>query len=167
MAGKGRISLHELIHKTVRHNLSRQASVAPLPSGGLGTGKSQSPAFDQPDQTGSHWLAVQPANSERLAWKKPAGPESGAGMHDSVEEAVASAGKAFLIFRELSLEQRREIVANIRRHLLARVEDLAQMAVQETGLGRIEHKIAKNHLVITKTPEDAISFKVKLLEKLA
>ena len=73
-------------------------------------------------------------------------------MHDDVESAVAAASEAFTAYRKLPLEQRREIIANIRRRLLQEVTNLARIAVEETGLGRIAQKIAKNRLVITKTP---------------
>jgi propionaldehyde dehydrogenase len=71
---------------------------------------------------------------------------------ETIDTAVASAGEAFAIFHKLSLQHRAEIIANIRHRLLEKVEILAKHAVEETGLGRVEHKIAKNRLVISKTP---------------
>ena len=47
---------------------------------------------------------------------------------------------------------RKKIIANIRILLSKHNEILARMAVEETGLGRVEDKMAKNSLVIEKTP---------------
>ncbi len=44
------------------------------------------------------------------------------------------------------------MIQNIRRRLLEKAEALARRAVEETGLGRIPDKVAKNRLVISKTP---------------
>ena len=47
---------------------------------------------------------------------------------------------------------RKAIVASIRASMLEHAERLAEMAVAETGLGRVADKIVKNRLVIAKTP---------------
>ena len=52
----------------------------------------------------------------------------------------------------LTLEKRNEIIANIRKQMLAHAEDLARRAHMETGLGRVGDKILKNRLVAEKTP---------------
>jgi propionaldehyde dehydrogenase len=57
-------------------------------------------------------------------------------------------------YRELdgmSLEGRQKIIASIRESMLEHAEELARHAHQETGLGRVEHKIIKNKLVTRKT----------------
>ena len=51
-----------------------------------------------------------------------------------------------------ALQGRKEIVAAIRASMLEHAERLAEMAVAETGLGRVADKIVKNRLVIAKTP---------------
>lgn len=74
------------------------------------------------------------------------------GLCDTVDEAVENAKKAFKIYRDNSFALRKKIIINIRTVLTEYAEFLAKMAVEETGLGRVEDKIAKNMLVIEKTP---------------
>ncbi|RMH82797.1 MAG: aldehyde dehydrogenase family protein, partial [Calditrichaeota bacterium] len=76
----------------------------------------------------------------------------GEGIFHTIDDAVEAAEEAFFRYMELSLEQRREIIAAIREDMLANAELLAREAHQETGLGRYEHKIIKNRLVTEKTP---------------
>jgi len=74
------------------------------------------------------------------------------GILDTVDEAVSEAKKAFRIYQDMSFSLRKKIISSIRTLLNEHKEELAKMAVEETGLGRVEDKIAKNTLVIEKTP---------------
>jgi propionaldehyde dehydrogenase len=74
------------------------------------------------------------------------------GIVETVDEAVAQATKAFEYYRDTSHAFRKKVVNKIRTLLFANKVELARMAVEETGLGRVEDKIAKNALVIEKTP---------------
>ncbi|MBI5169326.1 MAG: aldehyde dehydrogenase EutE [Candidatus Eisenbacteria bacterium] len=74
------------------------------------------------------------------------------GVHATLDEAVAAARRSFEAFREVPLETRARIIASIRAAMLAHLDTLATLAVEETGLGRVEDKIVKNRLVIEKTP---------------
>ncbi len=74
------------------------------------------------------------------------------GVYESVDDAVGAARQAHVLLNEIPLEKRREIIANVRRRAAENVQTLASMAVEETGLGRVEDKIKKNLLVIHKTP---------------
>jgi propionaldehyde dehydrogenase len=74
------------------------------------------------------------------------------GIFDSVDDAIKAAKEAFLYYRDTTFEFKKKIIVNIRKVLSEHKEELAKMAVEETGLGRIEDKIAKNILVIEKTP---------------
>ena len=74
------------------------------------------------------------------------------GVHRTMDQAVDAAHSAFRKMQGLTLETRREMIANIRRTACAQVKDLARMAHEETGLGRYDDKIAKNMLAATKTP---------------
>ncbi len=74
------------------------------------------------------------------------------GVFDDVEEAIRAAKKAHQLFMEISLDQRREIIQAIRQAILKEAEQLSRMAVEETGLGRVEDKILKHRLVALKTP---------------
>ena len=78
--------------------------------------------------------------------------EHGDGIHADVEAAVAAAGRAFREFQTIGLDGRRRIIDSVREQMLREGERLARMAHAETGLGRFPDKVAKNHLVTTKTP---------------
>lgn len=102
----------------------------------------------QPEKTASSAPAPGMAPSG-----SPKGPQiTGKGVFAEVSEAVASAKAAFAAFGETSLETRAKIVENIRRRARENVEILSRLAVEETGMGRVEDKMAKNTLVIEKTP---------------
>lgn len=77
---------------------------------------------------------------------------NGRGVFTSIDQAVDAARQAQKVWREVRLDKRREVVENVRRRLRENVRLLAEMAVAETGLGRVEDKIQKNLLVINKTP---------------
>jgi aldehyde dehydrogenase len=78
--------------------------------------------------------------------------ELGEGIFSSIGEAVAAASRAYLDYQGIGLQGRKAIVAAIRASMLEHGERLAEMAVAETGLGRVADKIVKNRLVTTKTP---------------
>lgn len=78
--------------------------------------------------------------------------ELGEGIFPSIGEAVHAASRAYGEYRQVGLEGRKAIVASIRASMLEHAERLAEMAVAETGLGRVADKIVKNRLVIAKTP---------------
>lgn len=86
-------------------------------------------------------------------------PPQEAGVFDDLDQAVAAAKTAYEQFKSFKLEDRERIIASIRKTCKKHVQILASMAVQESGLGRFEDKIHKNHLVIDKTPgtEDLLS----------
>ena len=85
---------------------------------------------------------------------EPAAPQAAGrdGIYPDLDSAAAAARRAFRALDALSLEKRAEIVAAMRAAMRANAELLARMACEETGLGRTEDKIKKNHLVIDKTP---------------
>jgi len=78
--------------------------------------------------------------------------ELGDGIFPSIGEAVHAASRAFAEYQAIGLQGRKAIVAAIRAAMLESGERLAEMAVAETGLGRVADKIVKNRLVTTKTP---------------
>ncbi|MFO0974641.1 MAG: aldehyde dehydrogenase family protein [Phycisphaerae bacterium] len=75
-----------------------------------------------------------------------------AGIHPNIDAAVQAARAAFVEFGRLTLVKRTEIIAAIRRSMLAHAAELADEAARETGLGRAEDKVIKNRLVTSKTP---------------
>jgi acyl-CoA reductase-like NAD-dependent aldehyde dehydrogenase len=82
----------------------------------------------------------------------PALPDRPLGVFDTVDGAQAAARKAHQALVGMTLDQRRDIIDSIRRHCAADVHNLARLAVEETGMGRVEDKLKKNLLVIHKTP---------------
>jgi len=72
------------------------------------------------------------------------------GIYQTLDDAVAAAQKAQPQIR--SLAKRDAIIASIRRLAGEHIQELSEMAVQETGFGRVSDKLRKNRLVIEKTP---------------
>ncbi len=64
----------------------------------------------------------------------------GEGIFSTVEEAVKAAQKAQKLLMGLPLDQRRNLIRNIRKKALQEIETLSRMAVEETGMGRVEDK---------------------------
>lgn len=75
------------------------------------------------------------------------------GIFPDVDTAVAAARTAHeRLVRDTSLDVRKKAIEAARRVTVDNAEQLAQMAVQETGLGRVEDKIGKNRCAALKTP---------------
>lgn len=74
------------------------------------------------------------------------------GCFADVESAILAAEAAFQAFRAIGLEKRVEIIRRLRDGLRGHAETLARLAIEETGMGRLEDKIKKNLLAIDKTP---------------
>jgi len=85
------------------------------------------------------------------ATDRAAGPDAAAGVYGTVDEAVRAAQQAHPLFARLPLARRAAIVAAIRATMLEHAEELARLAHEETGLGRVEDKVVKNRLVAEKT----------------
>jgi len=75
-----------------------------------------------------------------------------AGIFRQIGDAVEAARSAQESWVKLSLEQRKNVIEEMRRAATAHAQELAELAVAETGLGNVESKIAKNILVAAKTP---------------
>ncbi|MDZ7331683.1 MAG: aldehyde dehydrogenase EutE [candidate division KSB1 bacterium] len=74
------------------------------------------------------------------------------GIFPTIDEAVTATSIAQRQLTSMTLRKRDEIIASIRAMMLEHARELAEFAVAETGLGRVEDKIAKNKLVSEKTP---------------
>lgn len=77
---------------------------------------------------------------------------SGHGIFGSVDEAVQAAKQAEREMMEILLTTRKKMIASMRKISLENASTLAEIAVKETGLGRVEDKTAKNILAAEKTP---------------
>ncbi|MBP2654443.1 MAG: Acetaldehyde dehydrogenase (acetylating) [Firmicutes bacterium] len=74
------------------------------------------------------------------------------GIFMTMEDAIMAARQAYQELKLLSLEKREEIIQSMRLAAEANALLLAEMAVQETGMGRVGDKNIKNRLAALKTP---------------
>jgi acyl-CoA reductase-like NAD-dependent aldehyde dehydrogenase len=92
--------------------------------------------------------------SRGVAVAAPEAPPAfdGRGVLENVDSAVRAAQTSFEELRDIPLETRERMISAMRAAVLAESDRLSEMAVEETGLGRVEDKIRKNRLVATRTP---------------
>ena len=79
-------------------------------------------------------------------------PRGTNGVYADADSAAKAARKAFEQNEKTPVATKVKMVAAMRKAVLDNNEKLAQYAVEETGLGRYEDKLAKNRLVAEKTP---------------
>jgi len=89
-----------------------------------------------------------PRGQEAAAAPAPAAaaPKAAAsedGVFETVDEAVAAAAEAQKKVAAMSLDERGRIIAILRRVCRERAHQLAKMELDETHLGRLDHKIEK------------------------
>lgn len=80
------------------------------------------------------------------------GGEKYLGVFENMEDAVDAAFEAQKILYDMSLEKREELLDSIRKYILAEADVMANLGVEETGMGRVEHKLLKHRYVAMKTP---------------
>lgn len=80
----------------------------------------------------------------------PASRSSGPGLFDSLDDAVDEASKARPAIRKLS--DRHVYIQAIRKVAEKHAQELAEQAVKETGMGRVEDKLMKNLSQARQTP---------------
>ena len=84
-----------------------------------------------------------------------AAPTSFAGRHgvfNCVNEAVSAARQAFEQLSERTMDDRKKIIDHIRRISIDQSVELGTMEMNETKIGRLDHKIAKLQTLGEKTP---------------
>ncbi len=74
------------------------------------------------------------------------------GVFDDAQQAVAAARAAFEQLSERGMEDRRRIIEHIRRISIDQCRELGTMEMDETQIGRLEHKIEKLKTLGEKTP---------------
>ena len=74
------------------------------------------------------------------------------GVFGCADEAVKAARAAFEQLRERSIEDRKRIIEHIRRISIEQKVELGTMEMEETKIGRLEHKIAKLQTLGERTP---------------
>lgn len=65
------------------------------------------------------------------------------GVFDDMNDAVEAAHEAFLLFKDRSKQCRKTFIDSVRQMALDYKEEFAKMTVEETKMGRVEHKISK------------------------
>lgn len=93
-------------------------------------------------------------NGETAAPIAPAGRVHAGrfGLFTSADEAVAAARDAFEQLSRRTLEDRRRIIGHIRRIAIDQCVELGTMEMEETKIGRLEHKIEKLKTLGERTP---------------
>lgn len=112
-------------------------------------------------------MDISPENIERTVSdilnqiglnKEPAGPPAGSGKYisgclfDTIEEAVLESRAAQRRLIDLGLDARKAVISSMRAAALANAQALGELAVRETGLGRMPDKRLKIELAARKTP---------------
>jgi len=82
----------------------------------------------------------------------PRGANGRHGIFTDVNEAVAAARDAFEQLSERGLDDRRRIIEHIRRISIDQCVQLGTMEMEETQIGRLEHKIEKLKTLGERTP---------------
>lgn len=79
-------------------------------------------------------------------------PTDGQCLFDDVNDAIETAIRAQQRLMDMSLEERGKLIEAMRECARQHAEELAILAHEETGYGKVAHKIAKNLLAANKTP---------------
>ena len=84
---------------------------------------------------------------------------SRSGVFSTASEAIAAAKTAQAALVKLGFAKRREIIEAIKEVSLANAKRLADLAVQDTNMGNVAHKVMKNEGAVTLSPgvDDLIS----------
>lgn len=83
--------------------------------------------------------------------RQPAGTTN-LGIFNEMEEAIEAAWNAQKELVKLTLTEREKLLKAMREETGKYIQQLAEMAVEETGMGRVEDKARKNALAVEKTP---------------
>ena len=81
------------------------------------------------------------------------------GVYSDMNDAIEAANNGYKAVRAMQVEEREKIITEIRRLTREEAPIMAKLGVDETKMGKVEHKRLKHILVADKTPgtEDIIS----------
>src|SRR3954471_24688456 len=79
-------------------------------------------------------------------------PSGQFGVYPTADAAVSAAEAAFQVYRRRPLEDRRKAVEAVRSICVEQAEELGRMELEETKIGRLDHKIAKLRDAIPRVP---------------
>lgn len=74
------------------------------------------------------------------------------GIFDTMGEAIEAAYEAQKKYSEYSIEQREKLIDAMRKAIIDNAMNIATLCVNESGMGRIDHKYLKLKLTAEKTP---------------
>lgn len=74
------------------------------------------------------------------------------GVFSSINDAIIFSKGAYMQYAKLTLNERQEIIDNVKKELYPLLPEIAKMIVKETCMGNVEDKIKKMELALTKTP---------------
>lgn len=103
-------------------------------------------------EVGGKNAAKAAPSAKRPSAPVPTAPSGDLGVFATLDEAAAAAKFAFQQLHDLPLAIRKEMVAHMRQAAREHAMPLAQMAHDETGMGRVEDKVLKNILNADKAP---------------
>lgn len=84
-----------------------------------------------------------------LAQSAPAGKN---GIFHDMDQAIEAAWQDQRQYLTMPMETRRAVVEAIRAKIKPLVPEMVALAVEESGMGRVDHRILKNELALEKTP---------------
>ncbi len=91
-------------------------------------------------------------NIVRTVVSRLAGEQQSSPVFDDVDAAVAATKQAQKIWTRKSKTLKENVIAALRRAMHDHTDEFARMALQETGMGRFEDKVAKHHNAASNTP---------------
>ncbi len=134
-----------LIRNVVRQVLS-EVKLPPAGNGAPRAGASPPPAAPTSKMAIQHYVgtAAPTSGTSRLAGRH--------GIFNCPDEAVRAAREAFEQLAERTIDDRRRIIAHIRRISIDQCVELGTMEMNETKVGRLAHKIEKLRILGERTP---------------
>ena len=74
------------------------------------------------------------------------------GIFDNIEDAIRASRYAFEQFKKVSFDDRKRFMEVIREVSRQKNKEWSELAVRDTKMGRVDHKMAKNKLAFDLTP---------------
>ncbi len=89
---------------------------------------------------------------EKMDGNRPPVSSAYRGVFATADQAIEAVYRAQIAYRRVSIAKRKAIIDAIREVVIENAQRLAQMAVEETKMGRVSDKVLKHLLVADKTP---------------
>ena len=74
----------------------------------------------------------------------PANPQGDWGVFHDMNDAISAAERAFHEYEQFDIQDRKIFTDAIRQMIMDYKEEFSRMAVEQTKMGRVPHKIAKH-----------------------